>query len=142
MEDHAWRYSSDSSFMYKVQLLGMPDALNKPGGGVFEIVGITFFDTADHRRSAIFVQAIRDLGGDVQGMLEKSVIHELGHARAKLTHLCYFNEEDSTWYQSSDHDDPACVMGQARIAPCTGYDLTVDPHFCPACCNRLKRVNW
>jgi len=141
MKDHAQRYD-DSTFVYKVQLLGMGDALNKPGEGAFEIVGITFYDTTDHRRSAIFVQAIIDMGGDVQSMLEKSVIHELGHARGKLTHLCYFDTIDSTWYQSPDHNDPACVMGQGRIAPCTGHDLTVDPHFCPACCNRLKRVKW
>ncbi|MEW5994524.1 MAG: hypothetical protein AB1744_09025 [Candidatus Zixiibacteriota bacterium] len=139
MRDHAQIYS-DSTFVYKAQLLGMPDALDKPVVHGINPLGVTFFGPFDDRRSAIFVQAIRDLGGDVQSMLEKTVIHELGHARGKLTHLCYYS--GGNWYQSPDHNDEACVMGRARISLCTGRDLTANPHFCPACCDRLKRVNW
>lgn len=137
MRDHAQIYD-DSTFVYKAQLLGMPKALNVPGGLV--PTGITMRDTLGYIRSAIFVQNIRDLGGDVQSMLEKVVIHELGHMRGDLTHLCY--ESGGNWYQSPDHNDEACVMGQGRISYCTGRDLTANPHFCPACCARLKRVNW
>jgi hypothetical protein len=69
--------------------------------------------------------------------LDKHIIHELGHQRAALRHLCL-----TTDIMSPLHDDSACVMGQGETAICTGKDLTREPQFCPACLNTIKQVTW
>jgi len=69
--------------------------------------------------------------------LDKAIIHELGHQRASLSHLCL----DANTMNPA-HNDSSCVMGQRETAICTGKDLTWDPHFCPACRNTIKNVSW
>jgi hypothetical protein len=67
----------------------------------------------------------------------KTIIHELGHQRCIVTHLCL---DDTT--MNPAHDDSACVMGKDATAICTGWDLCNDPHFCGACCNSISNVSW
>jgi len=69
--------------------------------------------------------------------LNKTTIHELGHQRASLPHLCL---DANT--MNPTHNDSSCVMGQGETSICTGKDLTWDPHFCPACRNTIKNVSW
>ena len=68
--------------------------------------------------------------------LDEYIIHELGHQRAALTHLCL---NEST--MSPAHDDSACVMGSGERAVCTGKDLAW-ASFCPACRNAISNVTW
>lgn len=68
---------------------------------------------------------------------DATAIHELGHQRANLTHLCL-----DEFTMSPDHNAPNCVMGQGEVAICTGEDLTTHPEFCGYCCNRIEVVDW
>ena len=63
----------------------------------------------------------------------KVLIHELGHQRTTLTHLC----EDR-----SNHDRDDCVMGQGIISPCTGKNLINTPRFCPKDELKLRDITW
>jgi hypothetical protein len=61
------------------------------------------------------------------------VIHELGHGRARLTHLCE---------QEEDHDSYDCVMSQDKIAWCTNRDVTGKLDFCDKCRDKIRSVRW
>jgi hypothetical protein len=71
------------------------------------------------------------------GCRAKVTIHELGHQRAGLTHLCL---NDTT--MNPAHNDSACVMGQGETATCTGMDLCSMPHFCANCRNAIGNIGW
>lgn len=132
----------DPQFACGSYLLAIKDAYNKPSiPGLGEILGVTFDTGSGYAWAAIFVQAIMDNYPGDERMLIKTAIHEMGHMRAYLSHLCY-SPDTLHWYMSSDHDDVSCVMGTGKIAMCTGQDLTVNPHFCPKCCDRLGQVGW
>lgn len=88
-------------------------------------------------RSFIFVHNIRQYYPTYEEMVHKVVIHELGHARANLSHLCI---DDTT--MSDEHDLNDCVMAQGRYATCTGYDVTAYLRFCNKCINRIHAVKW
>ena len=66
-----------------------------------------------------------------------ATIHQLGHQRAGLTHLCL---PDTT--MNPAHSDSSCVMGQGEFAICTDFDLCWDPQFCENCRNALTNVSW
>jgi len=70
-------------------------------------------------------------------MLAKTPIHEMGHLRAGLPELC--NEDGSF---NPEHNEFDCVMGQGKIAICTGYDVATNPHFCSSCIQKLKEIKW
>lgn len=63
----------------------------------------------------------------------KVVIHELGHQRAPLEHLCDAPDK---------HDLDNCVMGQKEIAVCTGENLVNQPRFCYKCEATLRTKTW
>jgi hypothetical protein len=67
----------------------------------------------------------------------KVTIHELGHQRCIVTHLCL---NDTTI--NPEHNDSTCVMGKGKIPTCTDKDLCNDPHFCQACRNAIGSVSW
>ncbi len=149
MMNHAttWPGVDPNDFVFNAYLLGMNKAVNIPSNENLDAFGVTFrlYDsTLDETFvfSAIFVQTIRDYGSYVQPLLEKTVIHELGHSRLQpnFSHSCEFN--GTAWVSSPYHNDPACVMGMGRINACNSIDITINPHFCPADCERLKKVTW
>ncbi len=122
-------------FDHKCYLLAMGEVIHLP---VPDIGGATRDDGIQGKvRSFIFVYNIRQHFPDYEEMVHKVVIHELGHARASLTHLCIF---DNT--MSPDHDFEDCVMAEGRYATCTGYDVTVYLHFCNKCINEIQAVKW
>lgn len=72
-----------------------------------------------------------------ESYLSKTAIHELGHQRGSLSHLCL-----NANTMNPAHNDSSCVMGQGQTATCTGKDLIWEPHFCPICRNTIKNVSW
>ncbi|MGH9877778.1 MAG: hypothetical protein ACRD5H_09080 [Nitrososphaerales archaeon] len=139
MKNHAQQKQTGGP-LFGTQLLGMVDALNPPVPSYF-LTGVTFYPDSTYAayRSAVFVQAIQNLGGNVESMREKTVIHELGHARG-LLHSCV--KLPAGWVQLTGHDAPGCVMCIGRIDSCSSpvVDVTANPQFCPADCGRLKKV--
>ncbi|MEK7775479.1 MAG: hypothetical protein AAB305_06305 [Candidatus Zixiibacteriota bacterium] len=134
-------------FYYDHYLIGMANAYNKPGEGYFATFAYTMSWTeqegGDHIRcTAIFNDEIQTNGGSNKpATLKKTVIHELGHNRAALQHLCKLNSSNSGWVQDSLlHNDPGCVMGVGITSLCSSTDLTANPHFCTICCERLKQT--
>lgn len=69
--------------------------------------------------------------------MDKVAIHELGHQRTDLTHLCL-----DDFNMSPDHSAVNCVMGWGPTAKCTGRDLTLNPEFCDYCCDAIRMVSW
>lgn len=146
MYDSLLRYAAEHSIQFQGELiqgaymLALPYALGGPPG----ILGRTV-NGGDRgiATSFIFVQAIRDeFPGDV-GKIEFVVIHECGHLRADLTELCTETSPGSgVWQKNPDHDDNRCVMSNWPYSLCTLYDVTSNPHFCPADIDRLKWVRW
>ncbi len=147
MQTHAQKYlgGSQHDYIYTAHLLGMNNASNKPFEQSFAMFATTFrFRHTDTSAlflfTAIYKDEILSFGGDVQAMLQKTVIHELGHSRGNLTHLC--DPSGLGWVQAPEHDDPSCVMGTGHISLCSSNNLTINPHFCPADCERLKKITW
>lgn len=63
----------------------------------------------------------------------KVIIHELGHQRTSLTHLCEY---------PGNHNRDDCVMGQGIIASCTGENLVNNPRFCNTCELKIRTITW
>lgn len=144
MKNHRQKYlpSTCDDFIYPAYLAGFTETTNTPDPA-FVYYGVTFFppsncSSVSDRFVAIFGQTIQSVPNvNNQKLLEKTVIHELGHCRGILTHLCL-----SGTTQHPAHNDPACVMGQGTVAPCTGLDVYQNPKFCPADIAFLKNVTW
>lgn len=126
--------------VYKTYMIAIMDAWDKPpqpGGGV--LIGETRGGRMEGvAHSIIFVQAIRDVYGGDQNMESKTTIHEIGHMRAIASELC----DENGVFMNPDHNDSSCVMGQGKIATCTDKDLSINPHFCPMCIDKIKKVSW
>jgi hypothetical protein len=132
---------ADPRFDYKAYLVAIQDAYDRPPDYA-QTLGYTIDKGVEgYTWSVIFVQAIMDTFPGDQAAINQATIHEMGHMRAALTELCY-TLDSVNWYMSPNHDDSSCVMGDVKIAKCTGKDCSIDPHFCPACCNRLSQVRW
>lgn len=134
---------SNGQFDFKAYLLAIKDASNKPPPpppGI-EILARTYDHGSGFAWAVIYVDAIKRNYPfpDDQPMIDKVTIHEMGHMRVNLTHLC---DALTGQIMTADHDDSSCVMGSGKISTCTNKDLTVNPHFCPADCERLKKVKW
>jgi len=93
--------------------------------------------------SIIFVKYIRDRNNQpysAEDIIEGTVIHELGHARADLSHLCNginFNPEHDANFR--------CIM--SNVLPYNDCMENVDillygPKFCGRCCDKLKNNSW
>lgn len=149
MTNHAQTWTpGGNDFKYPAYVMGIPSATSVPGGGVIVLVAKTYHVTdpstgvIENRFTAIFVQTIQNLIQqfphiNTQKMLEKTVIHELGHSRGIFDHLCL-----SGTTQNPAHNDPACVMGIGFIGWCTLVDIYLNPKFCPADIAFLKKVTW
>jgi hypothetical protein len=130
--------------VYKSYLIAIKDAWNKPPE-TKDVIMLGYTPKNDRgiegiAQSVIFVQAIRDNYPGVTRMEYKVTIHEMGHARVDLTHLCL--DSDPYVMNDNDHDLDDCVMGQGQVAPCTNMDLSINLHFCPKCRGKLKGVTW
>ncbi len=105
-----------------------------------------------HAWSMIFWDNITEVADDHQELenrklelRQENVIHELGHGRGHLTHLC------NGFAVDTNHDDPSpsstCVMA-ANVAdvPCAedGVDESPleDKAFCDKCVNNLLNRKW
>jgi len=123
---------------YSSYMMAMQDATEKPSDEGEEILGCTFSPGAcGYTCAVIFVQAIKNSFPEDQNMIDYVPIHEMGHMRGTLTHLC-----DEYGMMRSEHNDSSCVMGQDKFAICTGKDVSANPHFCPMCIEKLKQVLW
>jgi hypothetical protein len=71
-------------------------------------------------------------------LTDKTAIHELGHQRANLQHLCL----DFGTMDTLHHNAVNCVMGHGAIATCTAEDLISYPEFCDYCCDALRAQGW
>ena len=132
---------SNPSFDYKAYMCAIKDAYDRPPGESGTLAYTVDGGAEGYTWSVIFVQAITDRFPGDQGAIEHTTIHEMGHMRADLTHLCY-TLDSVIWLMSPDHDDSSCVMGEEKISRCTNKDLSINPHFCPACCGRIMHVQW
>jgi len=122
-------------------ILALPDAPGKPNSNA---LGVTISPgDPGIAASFIFVQAVRDAYPGDASKIEYAVIHECGHLRANLSHLCSETSPGSgVWEVNPDHNDSRCVMSNWPYSSCTLYDVTVNPHFCPADRERIKKVTW
>lgn len=119
--------------LYEGYLCGI-EALTDDNGNVLEIYwGATYHLPGPYSHSFICTDIVP---GDC---LEKTVIHELGHQRAGLPHLCW---DDSNTVMNPFHTGIDCVMGKDRWSTCTGENLCSNPHFCIGCRESLKSVSW
>lgn len=142
-----YRYAENHSILFQGELingayiLALPDALDKPNP---EALGITINGGQKGvAASFIFVQAIRDeYPGDIS-IIEYAVIHECGHLRDSLSHLCEeYPAGSNQWYMSSEHNHNRCVMANGPYSPCTLYWVNTNPLFCDSCRVRLWSVDW
>lgn len=128
--NHVERDSAGVNRKYPGYLCGIQALLDSISGGVLDTVAGQ--STMGQGYSFICVQV-----ADFLWYLDKHIIHELGHQRAGLSHLCLNANK-----MNPAHNDSSCVMGQSETAICTGKDLTWEPHFCPACLNTIRNVTW
>ena len=150
ISDDTWNYDSMSYYIdvyaektngqydHKCYLLALGEVTNIPDPPGKITVGLTSNPGEEGEVTSInFVYRIRQLYPDYEKMVHQVTIHELGHARAYLTHLCL---DDST--MSPDHDNEGCVMAEGRYAACTGQDVTEHLRFCNKCINNLAKAKW
>ncbi len=102
-----------------------------------DLMGLATWKGVEGRATVyIFLQNIKRLYPNESRMVPRVIIHELGHARANLTHLC----EDP-----ANHDADDCIMAEEEIHPyCSPEWVNVldNLHFCDKCCNKIYRVKW
>lgn len=87
----------------------------------------------------ILTGRIRDLFSPPDSMEIKVLLHEWGHMRADLPHLCL---PDGGPMDVDNHDQPDCLMAQSEVAQCTGEPIDQNMHFCGRCIENLKAVVW
>lgn len=91
---------------------------------------------------------------DFEQIRNGTVIHELGHGRADLPHLCYDDDpydsdysEDDVDYDNHDFTNlDVCIMANTFPRPDCLESNDESPlysiHFCNKCKNKLKAVQW
>ena len=136
--------SAGSPPRYKLYYKSYLAGINDYGEAGIDDLGITIAPGIPHwSLSFILVNKIRyrhSLGfyspySDID-IVKASTIHELGHLKADLTHLC-----DS----QDDHDDYRCIMSEnLPDAVCTPYYdvLEYGIRFCDSCKTNIKNVTW
>ena len=102
--------------------------------------------------SLIYVDYVRSvaqsLGLGESELMEAAVIHELGHLRADLSHLCYGDPYEVNFDYAHHNHEPlgACIMSNRFPRPdCleSGDDGPLERiHFCGKCIDSLKKVTW
>jgi uncharacterized protein Usg len=119
--------------VYEGYLCGI-EALTDDNGNVLDIYwGATYYLPGPYSHSFICMHIVP------AGCDNKTIIHELGHQRAGLPHLCW---DDSNTVMNPFHTGNDCVMGKDRFSTCTGANLCSNPHFCIGCRESLKSVSW
>ncbi len=102
-----------------------------------ELMGLSTWKGIEGKATVyIFLQNIKRLYENEAKMVPRVIIHELGHARADLTHLCEY---------PSNHDADDCIMAEDEINPWCSPDwvsVLDNLHFCNKCCNKISRVEW
>lgn len=141
--DH-WSYTSP----YNMHLLAV-EGLEENQGQTAITTGASL-EGADGW-SYVFVQDILDFHPDFDewNVVRKSLIHELGHQRANLTHASGLDPHPE------NHDSPFCVMNQDIVYDANNDDdpyndplevlkrwFEINPHFCDKCVNTVKNVSW
>lgn len=130
--NHVERDSTGVQALYEGYLCGIKGVCDNNGVDLDTLWGATSGYPGPYSWSFICMDS--ELPG---GCVQKTIIHELGHQRAGLTHLCL---PDTT--MNPAHSDSSCVMGQGEFAICTDFDLCWDPQFCENCRNALTNVSW
>jgi hypothetical protein len=125
-----WDENNDG--VYPGYLCGIKGFADTLGQLIDTIAGLTWMDVPYHCFS--FVCGYVAYSWNYR---DKTAIHELGHQRAHLSHLCI---DDYT--MNPDHNAEDCVMGNGEVAICTNQNLTMHPEFCGNCCNAIKGVSW
>lgn len=69
----------------------------------------------------------------------KVLLHEWGHMRDNLPHLCL---SAGGGMDFDNHNQQDCLMAQTEIAECTGQWVDRNMHFCGICLDKLKKVTW
>lgn len=109
-----------------------------------DAIGLTFAPgVANWSMSVIYVDRIRlnQPDGryspyDAQTIVEAVTVHELGHTRAYLSHLCEYPHY---------HNDSRCIMSlNLPKTNCqNSYDvIDLGIRYCDSCKAKLKRVKW
>jgi hypothetical protein len=129
-DDH--RQWEDSIPVFPAYLCGIKAFTYDNGVMIDTIAGWTYYSIYFPRWS--FVCGYIAYGYNFR---DKTSIHELGHQRANLSHLCI---DENT--MNPDHNAEDCVMGQGEWAVCTNKNLTNHPEFCSNCCNIIRGISW
>lgn len=122
LEEYSETYRDDST-NYSMHLLGVQAARNHP-----TVLGTSEEGGGPGSWSFVFVQTIEYHPNvdDVDNMIERVTIHELGHQRANLTEA----NEHPELHNSSD-----CVMYNTAVAD-------THPQFCNNCQQAISAVSW
>ena len=124
------QWDADSNCVYPGYLCGIKAYANEIGVLIDTIAGLTWMDIPRFSYVCGYVASSWNYR-------DKTAIHELGHQRARLSHLCL-----DEYSMNPDHNAEDCVMGNGELAICTGENLVFYPEFCPACRDRIKAVDW
>lgn len=129
--DHR-QWEEPNTPVYPGYLCGIKAFTYENGVTIDSIAGWTYYSSSSPRWSFVCGLVTPDWS-----FRDKTTIHELGHQRVNLSHLCI-----DQYTINPDHNTDNCVMGQGAIASCTNKDLTNNPEFCGNCCNAIKSVSW
>lgn len=131
--DHR-QWDVDTNGIYPGYLCGIEGFADQNGLLIDSIHGYTWMDVPHHCFSFVCGDPASILGWSYW---DKTAIHELGHQRAHLSHLCIDDHNMNT-----DHNADNCVMGNGIYSICTGKNLTSHPGFCENCRDAIKAVSW
>ena len=133
---------SDGSYVYELYLVSVNTYSNS------STLGGTLGDGQSHHAlCAIFYDNIRSFASSNNPPLDQAVlrqgtvIHELGHGRGRLTHLC-----ENTAAHNSPWEGGTCIMADNFPRPSCLEPTDKGPldliGFCGKCIDTLKQVSW
>lgn len=120
--------------MHPAYLCGIERVRDSVGNPLDQYWGFTYYPPEPRVGCSFVVVGNPSLPFDCR---VKVIIHELGHQRCIVTHLCL---NDTTMHPA--HNDSACVMGKGETAICTGKNLCSQPQFCAVCRSAIANVSW
>ncbi len=136
------------SFIEKAYIVGVNDLDNKP---ISNALGLTYNGGVESKvKCFIFVGFIKSVADtstyDSTKFIQATVVHELGHARANLTHYCFDGGLHAR--DINNHSAGVCIMSATLPkSDCEGTDddydvLLYPPSFCNKCIKNLKKITW